>query len=55
MLMVETRHGIVLATREQVRALVRERLAGPSLVDELLAERRREAASDDADDADDNE
>lgn len=48
MLMVETPQGIVLATREQVRELVRERLAGPSLVDELLAERRREAAGDDA-------
>lgn len=49
MLMVETPQGIILATREQVRQLVQERLAGPSLVGELLAERRREATGDDAD------
>ena len=47
LLMLETDRGIVLATREQVKQLVRERLAGPSLVDELLADRRREAAADD--------
>jgi len=47
LLMVETPHGIVLATREQVRAMVRDHLAGPSLVDELLTERRRAAAAED--------
>ena len=48
LLMLETEHGIVLATREQVKQLVRARLAGPSLVDELLADRRRQAAAEDA-------
>lgn len=48
LLMLETEHGIVLATREQVKNMVRERLAGPSLVDELLADRRREAGLEDS-------
>lgn len=45
--LLETRHGIILATREQVKALVRSRLQGPSLVGDLLSERRRLAESED--------
>ena len=36
-----------VVAREQVKLVVRERLTGPSLVDELLADRRRAAAADD--------
>jgi hypothetical protein len=39
---------VVLATREQLKQLVREDLAGLDLVGELLAERRQAAATDDA-------
>lgn len=45
---VETGRGLVLATRDQVKALVRESLRGADLVDELLADRRRAAAAEDA-------
>ena len=48
LVLIETPHGIVLATREQVKSLVRESLRGADLVGELLVERRREAAADDA-------
>lgn len=48
LVLVETPHGVILATRDQVKALVRQSLHGPDLVDELLADRRREAAADDA-------
>lgn len=48
MVLVETPLGIVLATREQVKALVRESLRGEDLVGELMADRRRQAAADDA-------
>ena len=47
LLMLETPHGIVLATQDQVKHLVCERLQGPSLVQELLSERRRLAAAED--------
>ena len=39
----ETSAGVVLCTREQLKSLVRERLADPALVAELIADRRREA------------
>lgn len=48
MLMVETPSGIVLATRDQVRAMVSRELAEHDLVAELLADRRAAAASEDA-------
>lgn len=48
LVMMETPHGVVLATREQAKALVRDRLQGLALVDELLAERRVQAAAEDA-------
>lgn len=44
LLFVETPDGVILATRSQVRELVRRRLKGPSLVEELLAERRAQAS-----------
>jgi hypothetical protein len=43
----ETSAGVVLCTREQLKALVRERLADHDLVGELIADRRREAEADD--------
>src|SRR3954452_10845553 len=36
-----------VATRDQVKQLVRNKLQGPSLVEDLLAERRRLAAAED--------
>ena len=45
---IETPGGLVLLTRDQLRHLVRDDLAGVDLVGELLAERRAEAAADDA-------
>jgi len=47
-MLIDTPHGVVLATRAQAKGLVRAALAGPSLVDELLADRRAQAAADDA-------
>lgn len=47
LVLLETPHGVVLATREQVKALVRSKLRGPSLVEELLTDRRRLAAAED--------
>jgi bifunctional DNA-binding transcriptional regulator/antitoxin component of YhaV-PrlF toxin-antitoxin module len=44
--LVETPRGLVLTSQEQAKALVREQLAGGSLVDELLADRQAEAAAD---------
>ena len=49
LVLVETPQGVVIATREQVKALVRSRLQGLDLVGELLAERRKLAAAEDAD------
>ena len=46
--LVESDDGLVLLTREQLRARVRQNLAGLNLVDELLAERRLDAAREDA-------
>lgn len=47
LVLLETPHGVILATREQVKTLVRSKLRGPSLVEELLADRRKQAASED--------
>jgi AbrB family looped-hinge helix DNA binding protein len=47
LLLLETPHGVILATRDQVKQLVRNKLQGPSLVEDLLAERRRLAAAED--------
>lgn len=40
--------GVLLLNREQLKSLVREDLAGLDLVAELLADRRRQAALEDA-------
>jgi AbrB family looped-hinge helix DNA binding protein len=47
LILLETSAGLVLLTRDQVRARVRDELAGTDLVAQLLAERRREAAAED--------
>jgi AbrB family looped-hinge helix DNA binding protein len=48
LVLLETPTGIVLLTREQLKRRVREDLAGLDLVGELLAERRANAAAEDA-------
>jgi bifunctional DNA-binding transcriptional regulator/antitoxin component of YhaV-PrlF toxin-antitoxin module len=48
LVMLETASGVVLLTREQLKERVRADLAGLDLVGELLAERRQQAAADDA-------
>ena len=47
LVLFETSAGVVLCTREQLKALVRERLADRELVAELIVDRRREAEADD--------
>jgi AbrB family looped-hinge helix DNA binding protein len=48
LVLLETPSGIVLMTQAQARARVRQELQGLDLVGDLLAERRREAANEDA-------
>jgi AbrB family looped-hinge helix DNA binding protein len=48
LILLETPGGLVLLTRSQLQERVRADLAGLDLVGELLAERRAEAAADDA-------
>ncbi|WP_026817925.1 AbrB/MazE/SpoVT family DNA-binding domain-containing protein [Arthrobacter castelli] len=48
LVMVDTPQGVVLVTRDQMKSLVRGKLQGLNLVDELLADRRRQAAAEDA-------
>ena len=48
MVLVESPDGLILLTREQVLARVRDDLAGLDLVGELLAERRRAVELEDA-------
>ncbi len=45
--LVDGDDGVLLLTRDQLRQRVRRSLAGPSLADELVAERRRAAAVED--------
>jgi AbrB family looped-hinge helix DNA binding protein len=47
LVLVETDAGVVLLTREQLKARVRADLTGLDLVDELLAERRSAAHDED--------
>ena len=47
LVLFETSVGVVLCTREQLKSLVRERLADRDLVAGLIADRRREAGADD--------
>jgi bifunctional DNA-binding transcriptional regulator/antitoxin component of YhaV-PrlF toxin-antitoxin module len=48
LILLETPTGLVLLTREQLRARVREELSGLDLVTELLADRRRASTAEDA-------
>jgi AbrB family looped-hinge helix DNA binding protein len=48
LLILDTPGGLVLLTREQLKARVRDELTGLDLVTELLADRRRAAAGEDA-------
>ncbi len=45
--LVETPHGVLLLTREQLRDLVRSGLEGTDLVSRLLADRRAAASAED--------
>ena len=47
LLFMETPDCVVLMTREQAKVLIRRQLAGRSLVEELMAERRAAAARED--------
>lgn len=47
LLVIEAPDGVVLVSREQALALLRRQLAGASLVEELVAERRFEARRED--------
>jgi bifunctional DNA-binding transcriptional regulator/antitoxin component of YhaV-PrlF toxin-antitoxin module len=46
--LIEAADGIVLLTREQLKRMVRRDLAGTDLVSDLMADRRRAAALEDA-------
>jgi AbrB family looped-hinge helix DNA binding protein len=48
LVLLDTPGGLVLLTRAQLRARVRDELADLDLVGELLADRRRAAAEEDA-------
>ena len=48
LILLETPNGLVLLTREQLRARARAELAGLDLVAELLSDRRRASAAEDA-------
>ena len=47
LVLLDTPGGIVLMTRAQLRARVRDELAGLELIDELLRDRRAAAESED--------
>ncbi len=48
LVLLETPTGLVLMTRDQLRARVRDDLSGTDLVADLLEERRTAAAAEDA-------
>jgi bifunctional DNA-binding transcriptional regulator/antitoxin component of YhaV-PrlF toxin-antitoxin module len=48
LVLVETPGGVVVMTREQLLARVRDELGGTDLVGDLLADRRRAAADEDS-------
>jgi AbrB family looped-hinge helix DNA binding protein len=48
LVMIESPDGLVLLTRDQLKARVRADLAGLGLVEELLTERRAQATAEDA-------
>lgn len=48
LILVDSPTGLLLLTRTQARAMIKEQLAGKDLVAELIAERRAEAAAESA-------
>ena len=48
LVLIETPDGLILLTRDQIKARVRADLSGLELVEELLAERRAQADAEDA-------
>ncbi len=48
LLFIEADNGVVLATREQAKAILRRQLAGADLAESLIAERRAAARDEDA-------
>jgi bifunctional DNA-binding transcriptional regulator/antitoxin component of YhaV-PrlF toxin-antitoxin module len=48
LVLIEAPDGLVLLTRDQLKARVRADLSGADLVQELLAERRAQAEAEDA-------
>jgi AbrB family looped-hinge helix DNA binding protein len=48
LVLLDTPGGLVVMTREQLRARVRDELSGLDLVGDLLADRRRAADTEDA-------
>ncbi len=46
LVLLETSDGLVLLTRKQLQSRVRSELAGLDLVSDLVADRRRDAASE---------
>jgi AbrB family looped-hinge helix DNA binding protein len=48
LVLLDTPGGLVVMTREQLRARVRDELSGLDLVGDLLADRRRAADDEDA-------
>ncbi|UJP08844.1 AbrB/MazE/SpoVT family DNA-binding domain-containing protein [Microbacterium sp. KUDC0406] len=48
LLFIETDNGVVLATRDQAKRILRAQLSGTDLVGDLLAERRAAAGREDA-------
>lgn len=47
LILAEIPNGVAMATRDQIKDQVRQDLAGPDLVGELLAERRRQSQAED--------
>jgi AbrB family looped-hinge helix DNA binding protein len=48
LVLVETDRGLILISREQLKQLVQDDLHGEGILEELLADRRRQAAAEDA-------
>jgi len=48
LVLVDSPEGLALLTRDQLKRRVRANLAGPSLVEDLLADRRSAAEREDA-------
>jgi AbrB family looped-hinge helix DNA binding protein len=47
LVLIETERGLILISREELKELVQADLRGASMLEELLAERRRQAAAED--------